>query len=318
MNKLKQMRQEYESGACEKHSYIENIHALHTLLFDYKSFIEDTDIESINITSSGIFVRSRTHQTELLLDATDQHLVPYAVMNFHHYETQETNFLKSIANDNWTILDIGANCGWYSLALGRKFPNARIHAFEPIRHTFDILKKNIERNELSNNITAHPIGVSNQEGFIDFLYTPECSGATSLKLAGHPKKTHSELQNITCPITTLDVFCRENAISPQLIKCDVEGAELMVIQGGIHTIASCRPVLLIELLRKWAKKFDYHPNSVIDILDQLGYAAYTLRSDTLVRCPEITEHTQETNFIFLHNEEHQEIINEKSCRALVK
>lgn len=310
MNKLLRMRKAYENGECKKQYYIEEIHQLHTRLFDYQSFLRDTDVESIKITEHGIYVRSKSQQIDLYLDPVDQHLVPYAMMNFYNYETPEIEFLQSIIQPNWTIFDIGANCGWYSLSLAKKFNETKIIAFEPIKNTYDILLHNISHNAL-NNIHAYQLGLSDKEGFIDFLYTPTCSGATSSKLAGQPEKTHSEIQKISCKTTTLDFFSKEQGISPDLIKCDVEGAELMVIKGGIDTISTKRPIILIELLRKWAKKFDYHPNAVIASLKNVGYTAFTLDGKKINICPEITESTPETNFLFLHGEEHRDIIKTK-------
>lgn len=311
MNKLECMRNAFETGDCKKSYYIENIHDLHTPLFNYPSFLKDTDVESISLTPYGIYIRSISQEIDLYLDPMDQHLVPYSLMNFRSYDIPETEFLKSIANNNCTIFDIGANCGWYSLSLAKRFSGATVFAFEPIKKTHDILLHNIQRNGLTN-IEAHQIGISNHEGVIDFLYTPSCSGATSLKLAGQPVNSHSEIQKISCKVTTLDTFCEERLIFPQIIKCDVEGAELMVVQGGIETISTSRPVILLELLRKWAKKFDYHPNSVIKLLKDVGYSAYTLNKKTLTLCDEITDTTQETNFFFLHHDEHSEIIKKYS------
>jgi hypothetical protein len=51
-----------------------------------------------------------------------------------------------------------------------------------------------------------------------------------------------------------------------LIKADVEGAELLVVQGGLQTIAKYRPLIFLELLRKRSKPFGYHPNDVIQLL----------------------------------------------------
>lgn len=314
MNKLERMRNAYENGDCKKQYYIEEIHQLHANLFDYPSFLKGTDVESIKITDHGIYVRSRSQKIDLYLDAVDEHLVPYAMMNFFNYEAQEIEFLKSVVQDNWTILDIGANCGWYSLSLAKKFKGVTVHAFEPIKKTYEILLHNINHNSL-DNIHAHQIGLSDKNGVIEFLYTPTCSGATSIKLAGQPPKTHSEVQKISCQTAKLDSFCKSMNISPDLIKCDVEGAELMVIQGGIEKISTSRPVILIELLRKWAKKFDYHPNAVIESLKNIGYTAFTLEGNMLNSCPEITESTQETNFVFLHNEKHSDIINRKISKV---
>lgn len=119
------------------------------------------------------------------------------------------------------ILVIGANCGWYSLALTRNCPSARIHAFEPIPYTHKILERNIRHNGL-RIIKAHRLVFSNQGVTLKFLYTPNCSGATSEALLGQPGD-HQSLQNIACPATTLASFCVKHELAPQIIKCDVGG-----------------------------------------------------------------------------------------------
>jgi len=62
------------------------------------------------------------------------------------------------------------------------------------------------------------------------------------------------------------------------------------------------------LLRKWAEKFGYHPNDVLALLAGYGYSAFTLGTNGLQHCPAIDQDTIETNFIFLHQERHREII----------
>lgn len=298
MNALIQLRQAYECGDIQKQDYVEAAHAQHAHLFEYLAFLSDTDVESVNIQTDGIFVRSRSQQIELYLDPEDQHLVPYTLMNFRAYEMAETDFLKSIIHASSVVLDIGANCGWYSLALARHCPTAHIHAFEPIPHTHGILARNIQHNGLTN-VVAHRLAFSNHESTLEFLHTPRCSGATSLLKAGQPVPL-DRLEKITCPSTTLDKFCAQHGLAPDIIKCDVEGAELMVIQGGEKMLAAHKPVILIELLRKWSRQFGYHPNDVVKQLAQHGYQAYTLGINGLRDCPSIDEDTIETNFIFLH------------------
>lgn len=306
MHTLTDIRQSYEAGSLSKQDYIEAIHARHADLFDYPKFMADTDVEALHILPDGIYVRSRSQQIELFLDSKDQHLVPYTLMNFRAYESAETEFLKSIIQPDWTVLDIGANCGWYALALSRQCPTAQIHAFEPIQSTYEILLRNVNRNKFTN-IHPHLLAFSDHEGSLEFLYTPSCSGATSLIHAGQPAAQEA-LQKITCPTSTLDLFCIRNSLAPQLIKCDVEGAELMVMKGGETTIATHKPVILIELLRKWAQKFGYHPNDVLTLLGRHGYLAYTLAAGQLVPCLNIHEKTLDTNFVFLHGERHRHII----------
>lgn len=306
MNALSSLRSAHEAGHMRKQDYIEAIHALHGHLFDYSDFIADTDVEAILIQPDGVYVRSRSHQIDLLIDPRDQHLVPCTLMNFRSYETAETAFLKSIVADGQTVLDIGANCGWYSLVLARHCKGARIHAFEPIPRTHGILERNTRHNGL-DNIQTHRLAFSNAEATLEFIYAPSCSGATSLELTGQPGNKES-LERISCQATTVDLFCARNDIAPQLIKCDVEGAELMVFQGAGATLATHRPVILVELLRKWSKQFGYHPNEFLALLDSHGYQAYSLDGDGLSPCQSIDEQTIATNFVFLHPRQHHHIL----------
>lgn len=305
MNRLVQLRQAHEQGEIKKQDYIEAIHALHTQLFAYPEFLQATDVEALSIRPEGVFVRSRSQQIELFLDPEDQHLVPYTLMNFRGYETVETEFLKSLMHAGSVVLDIGANCGWYSLALSRHCPSARIYAFEPIPYTYDILLRNVRHNGC-RNIETFQSAFSSQDAPLEFLYTPRCSGATSLVEAGQPVEP-DKLEKITCPSTTLDSFCAKHELAPDVIKCDVEGAELMVVQGGERVLATHRPVILIELLRKWSRKFGYHPNDVMKLLGGYGYQAYTLSESGLKPCSAIDEETVETNFVFLHSQAHGHI-----------
>lgn len=307
MNPLLKLRTELENGDLSKQEYIESVHRHHLRLFNYPSFIADTDVESLRVTPEGIFVRSRSQSIELLLVPNDQHLIPYTLMNFRSYEKDETNYLKKIANNNWTVIDIGANCGWHSLSLAKAYPGMTLHACEPISHTYDILQRNIRHNGL-NNIHAHLLGFSNKDENIKFLYTPSCSGATSITHAGQPVNNAEALQSIICPCTTLDKFCEKYEIIPQLIKCDVEGAELLVMQGSFRVLDEFKPVVLIELLRKWAAKFGYHPNDVFKLMTDLGYQGFTIDMNGLTPCDQVDDKTEETNFIFLHSIQHVEII----------
>ena len=115
-----------------------------------------------------------------------------------------------------------------------------------------------------------------------------------------------------CRTTTLDAFCSARGIVPTLLKIDVEGAELMVVQGGEKTLEHT-PIILMELLRKWSREFGYHPNDVFEALAKYGYEAWFFSecgSGKLKPCPWVAEDTVQTNFIFMHSQKHAEIIRQ--------
>src|SRR3546814_4841495 len=80
---------------------------------------------------------------------------------------------------------------------------------------------------------------------------------------------------------TLDQWCANQRLQPDFIKCDVEGAELLVFRGGKNTLAQARPVVITESLRKWAKPFGYHRSeeqtSELQSLMRNSYAVFCLK-----------------------------------------
>jgi FkbM family methyltransferase len=303
-NRLLAARAKFTSGQTSKLEYAQEVNLLHTSLFDYPGFLAGTDVSDIRLSAEGVVVSSAAHSISMFIDAVDLHATPYALLDFGSYESNETLFLKSVFNDGDTFFDIGANLGWYSLVLGKKAPGGRIYAFEPIPSTIEVLEKNIELNKLEN-IESIRLGLFNKEDELNFLFVADVSGATSLKLAGQTRG-HAPVEEVLCKTTTLDIFCASRRLVPSLMKVDVEGAELMVVQGAEQTLAH-RPIILMELLRKWSREFGYHPNDVFSALAAHGYQAWVFSeccAGKLEPCLSVTEQTVQTNFIFMHPQKH--------------
>ncbi|WP_218422522.1 MULTISPECIES: FkbM family methyltransferase [Stutzerimonas] len=305
-NRLILARQKFNAGEIDKYQYAEYLNEQHAFLFDYPAFLAGTDVADIRITAEGVAVSSAAHGVSMLVDALDLHATPYTLLDFGAYEADETSFLKSVFRGGDVFLDIGANLGWYSLVLGKNCPTSRIYAFEPIPSTVAVLRKNIQINHLEN-IEPIAMGMFDKEEELNFLFAPDVSGATSLKMAGQ-SRGHASIQNVVCKTTTLDDFCSSRGVVPDLLKIDVEGAELMVVKGGRKTFEGI-PILLIELLRKWSREFGYHPNDVFEFLNGYGYRAWAFTSSgRLQECSCVTEETIQTNFVFMHPEKHRDVI----------
>ena len=73
-------------------------------------------------------------------------------------------------------------------------------------------------------------------------------------------------QKVECNVRRMDDFVKDENINRiDFIKCDVEGSELFVYQGGIESIDRFKPIVFSEMLRKWSNKFGYHPNDIINL-----------------------------------------------------
>ena len=213
------------------------------------------------------------------------------------YESLETRILKFFARKSETIVDIGANVGYYSVELGRILSSsAKIHAFEPVPESFEQLERNVRLNSLSNVVSCNQVAISNSDGSLA-LYKPRISGSSASSARNlHPKE---KVHRILVAMTTLDNYIDSQALdSFDLLKIDVEGAELMVIEGALRAIKTYKPVIFAELLRKWSAHFGYHPNDVLQMLIPLGYQCFAV-AENLPKIDNIDDKTKETNFLFV-------------------
>ena len=304
---LQELKTAYNNSLITKPDYISEMYKLHSCLFKYTEFIQDTDISQIEITDNCVVMTSRANNVKIVCNYHDKRIAPIEILNFNYYEKSDFDFVCKIIemtnNAEANILDIGANIGWYSLNLAKKFPTTKIFSFEPIPSTFERLKTNIKINHV-NNIQEFNFGFSNLEKTLIFYYYPEGSGnASSANLTNS-----ADVQKIPCAVKRLDDFINESHLSIDFIKCDVEGAELLVFQGGIDSIRKYNPVIFTEMLRKWSKQFNYHPNEIISLLSTLGYQCFTVKDGAFSEFISMDENTIETNFFFLHSSRHSEQI----------
>jgi FkbM family methyltransferase len=221
------------------------------------------------------------------------------ISNTGCYEKKETEIMfriLSLLGQNISILDIGANAGYYSLCYSAWLPKADIHAFEPMPATFERLKENAELS--GGNMRLNPFGLYERDDVLGFYFNSEESGATSIQNI----RGIDESKKIMSKVTTMDGYVEKAGIKVGFIKCDVEGAEIFVFKGGLKTLETDKPVVFTEMLRKWSAKFGYHPNDILMLFSNLGYSCYTIGTMCkLYPISSVTENTVDTNFIFLHS-----------------
>jgi FkbM family methyltransferase len=181
------------------------------------------------------------------------------------------------------MFDLGANFGFYAITIATALRgDCRIYAFEPNPPTMRRFRKNLELNSISG---VHPReeGLSDATGHAFVVDQPAHSGAAYLDQAlnsanGIPAGIH-----LTTHVTTLDLFCEQQKIDRlDLIKLDIEGAELRSLRGGVETLRRFQPVLLIELNPDTLERDGCSVRDVVVFLEDLGYAIYTVRPRTRI------------------------------------
>ena len=174
--------------------------------------------------------------------------------------------LPHIYKPGTEILDVGGNIGWNALMFSDYGP---VHTWDPMFH--EVIKRNVNQNNLAHPVQVHPYGLSSNEGSATF-YLPKheanglCNyGGSSLhpidranldpKYAGYEDRGH------TVPLKKLDdVYFG----TPSVIKLDVERHEIEVIKGAWKTITTHRPAMYIEIL-------DPKNDEIVKLLEPLGY-----------------------------------------------
>jgi FkbM family methyltransferase len=302
MDKAEVTISRYKSGTLGKAEFIDEMYKHHGRLFKYMDLIAFSGLGKIEITREDVLFHTK-QGVILQCSLKDRRAIPLEILNFGSFEPGETKLLESLTPEDGVVADVGANIGWYSLHLARKAKRGEVLAFEPMPETAAHLRKNLERNNV-RNVIVHEIALSDHTGEQTFYYQPESTGASSAVdiLAGGSAMT------VPVHVLRMDDVCA-NTERLDLIKCDVEGGELGMLRGAVETIRRTRPVLFLELLRKWSAKFNYHPNEAIELLSELGYLAHEVVADGRIRAiSAVTEETVATNFVFFHTEKHDRMI----------
>lgn len=291
------LRQKFKSGSLELGVLVHSAVRLVGILKDVQSALSGTDILKIELEGDRL-TQTFSSGVRMVWQVDDWGAPPSAVFARGSYETEETALMVALARGKNRFLDIGANVGWYSLHLAAALdPEDRlVYALEPIKVSFDVLNENIEINGLRDVIFAFNLAAGDIEGDQVFSVPIDVPGAASM-LNLHPEApSHEQI----CSVTTVDLFLAQQGAGPiDLVKCDVEGAELMVMRGASRLLTVDRPVILLEILRKWSRAFGYHPNDLIGLLGQYGYECWGIGKGTPRPILAVDEDTPETNYLFI-------------------
>jgi FkbM family methyltransferase len=165
---------------------------------------------------------------------------PVPDMVLGRYDEYLRRWLIEFLRPGMNVLDVGAHVGYFSLIAARQVgPTGKIWAFEPVPENYRLLHKNISRNGYTN-VMAVPQGISNRKGPLSLYLSGIVSGAHSVV------RDQGSRAQVIVQATTLDEFLA-NAGWPHvdLVKMDIQGAEMMALQGASQFLARNRPLKLI-------------------------------------------------------------------------
>ncbi len=226
---------------------------------------------------------------------------------FGGYEPIEASLFLSLIKPGDTVLDIGANVGFYSLLLSKKVgEGGKVFSFEPVPKNFLQLQKNIEKSGSPKNIFLNQIAIWDQREQLKFSlgnqHDKNCGGFS----AG---EVENSIESFECSAMPLTEFVAKDQVGKvSAIKMDIEGAEWRALKGALAIITRDRPILLLEVCKATCSSFGYHPDELWKLFQPLNYSAYKIgATQSLSSWVEDFSQIQQANVLLIPQERKNEV-----------
>ena len=213
---------------------------------------------------------------------------------------KEVYFLKKILNCDDVCLDIGGAYGRYAYPMSRVVKGGRVISFEPGQYSFFVLSAIKAIFRMKNvDIIKKALGMENKEAV---LISPiKATGGVGRSLS---YISDTIVSNAICEpveVTTVDNFFDNNKLNRlNFIKCDTEGAEMMIFYGGKGTIKKYRPIILSEVEDGHLRKFNSSKQEMESFFKGLGYKIFCLENGELLEKANIEK---DSNYFFIPKEQ---------------
>ena len=218
------------------------------------------------------------------------------------YQKQNLIHLRELCPNPRKILDIGMNIGmntWEYATFAQE-----VHGFEPVPGTYQVALDNIALNKnhqdpnlgwwknpdkswaslaVAGTINTYNVALGPTAGSVE-MHIKKNDGHNRVandnytKLNGKPVKVNTGYQRVQVPQLTLDSY---NFTDVDIIKIDVEGYELQVLEGALNTIAQNRPIVQIECVEIQPRAFGKTINDLMDYFTSKNYVI-TLADGTIM------------------------------------
>ena len=223
-----------------------------------------------------------------------------------YYQGNNSRLIRTIYPSAKRIIDVGANVGNNTIAYSEWAQN--VESFEPTPTTLKMLKANIaiakeqklkgvywkgtdqegdlyrdedavsgwytykgvhQSMDVVADVTVHEVAATNRSiGTIDILDHTDHGGHNHVVLDSDNVKLRESQNLVPVPARKLDSY---NFKDVDAIKIDVEGSELLVIEGAKETIDRCRPSVQVEIVPKQCTLFGYEPQDLYDFFADRDY-----------------------------------------------
>uniref|UniRef100_A0A6M3LZ03 Putative methyltransferase n=1 Tax=viral metagenome TaxID=1070528 RepID=A0A6M3LZ03_9ZZZZ len=176
------------------------------------------------------------------------------------WEPWLTDYILDNLEEDSTFIDAGASVGWFTFLAAAHCPQGRIVAFEPHPKRFNMMKTSLEGNNFKN-IDLIQTAVSDIEGY---------------STLGGRAEAQMDEPGIAIDTTTIDLIVEVLHLSPDIVKLDVEGAEIRALHGMKKTLKTENLKLAIEVHPSLITKYGDATEDLYNLLNQYGFKSRQL------------------------------------------
>jgi len=192
--------------------------------------------------------------------------------NFSHWGIgHNRDFKDSIeaCRNKKAVIDIGTHIGLVSMPASSVLaPGAKVYSFEPAEAERTYLKEHIRLNNIQNiEVFDNPVGKDHGKEIVFYQQDDE-SGTSSVTIANKPPEL---FRKTTKKLVSLDCFCKEKNILPDVVKLDAEGNEYDVLEGALETLNKARPLIFISLHKNHLENLGRNIDELHDIMKKINY-----------------------------------------------
>ncbi|MDH5495800.1 MAG: FkbM family methyltransferase [Candidatus Bathyarchaeota archaeon] len=207
---------------------------------------------------------------KMYVNARDKTITP-TLLNYGVWEMHETELFKRAVRKGMIVVDLGANIGWYTLIaaklVGKK---GKVYAFEPEPDNCALLRKNVQLNGYSNVIIERK-AVLDRYGSIRLFLNSDNLGDHRIY------DSHDGRKSITVEGTTLDEYFRNEHDNIDVIKIDIQGAEMAALLGMDRVIKANENLkMFIEFGPTAISRSGFSPREFLNKLFEYGFKIYVI------------------------------------------
>ena len=208
------------------------------------------------------------------------------------HEFPDMGFLLHVLRDDDLFIDVGANVGSYTI-LACAAIGASAYAFEPIPNTYKRLVENMRLNHLENRVKCVNIGMGSEPASIVFT--------SNMDTGNHVLASGEQSDNtISVDVSTLDKVL--SGESPAVMKIDVEGYEIPVLEGASEILKRRTLHSLIIELNGSGDRYGFDESRILEMLFDHGFRTYSYNPLDRILVKLQGKNLQSDNTLFIRND----------------